>query len=114
MSDKDRIEAAKRNNAAVFMERGLGLDARYQTWIAARDRARNRVLLGGLGAMGVGQMWVEERDSHREYPGYDDAPEEDSWMGFGAPESLSAPGNQTATAVENMRREAERLRKPLK
>lgn len=37
-------------------------------------RAEGWVLLGGLGVMGVGQMWQEERPDHAEYEGYAEAP----------------------------------------
>ena len=43
-----------------------------------RDRAHGMVYLGGLGAMGVGHMWVRAEAWHGEYPGWDDAPEAES------------------------------------
>lgn len=45
-----------------------------QTWIVARDRANKKVLIGGLGCIGVGQMWIDE-DGYQEAPGFNDAPE---------------------------------------
>lgn len=52
--------------------------------IVARDRAKGNILVGGLGVMGVGQMWSpEDSEHHASYPGYEDAPEVDSTGGFG-------------------------------
>jgi len=47
------------------------------TWIVARDRKKGKVLLGGLGAMGVGQMWaIREENCYHNDPGFEDAPEQ--------------------------------------
>jgi hypothetical protein len=43
--------------------------------IVARDRRRGSVLVGGLGAVGVGERWFDEEPRHAGYPGYDNAPE---------------------------------------
>ena len=52
--------------------------------VVGRDRARHRVLLGGLGCMGVGQMWFDDVErfvdgrvayDNANRPGFDDAPE---------------------------------------
>jgi hypothetical protein len=74
----DSIEECKKNNLDVFMERGPRLSYRYKVWIEARDRKDGWVLLGGLGGMGVGQMWTKETEDHKKYPGYEDAPEQDA------------------------------------
>lgn len=47
---------------------------RYDRPLAIVSRAPGQVLVSGLGAMGVGQMWVEEEERHKDYPGYDEAP----------------------------------------
>ena len=47
---------------------------RYNTPVLARDPVNHCILLGGLGAMGVGQMWVDEEPGHKAYPGYNEAP----------------------------------------
>ena len=67
------IEQAQRDNLAHFMERGPALSYAYTTYILARDVDGGRVLLGGLGSMGMGRMWVDERPEHRDYPGYSEA-----------------------------------------
>jgi hypothetical protein len=72
------IREAIDHNRAVLADGGPRLTAAYQTYVAARDRARGQVLVGGLGAMGVGRMWVDERPEHARLPGYADAPEADS------------------------------------
>lgn len=45
-----------------------------QAYVLARDPSKGRILLGGLGGLGVGQMWFNEDERHKEYPGYADAP----------------------------------------
>lgn len=44
-------------------------------WIIARDRTLGRVFVGGLGALGVGEMWNEDSERYSDWPGYDEAPE---------------------------------------
>ena len=63
------------NNSTVFMERGPGLSSRYLTFIVARDRTKKRVVVGGLGGMGCGEMWFDEEPKHSDYPGYENAPD---------------------------------------
>jgi hypothetical protein len=79
----DEVEKAKQNNLDVFLEQGPRLSYRYKTWVVARDRKDGWVLLGGLGGLGVGEMWSKEVEDHKNYPGYEDAPERSSVGGFG-------------------------------
>src|SRR5271154_1836715 len=79
----DKIEEAKQNNLDVFMEQGPKLSYRYKTWVVARDRTDGWVLLGGLGGMGVGEMWSKETERDQDRPGYAEAPERSSVDGFG-------------------------------
>ena len=72
------IEELRASNLAHFMERGPGLSYGYSTWIEAKDTPRRKVLVAGLGGMGVGRMWFDEQDSHREMEGYAEASEVDS------------------------------------
>lgn len=67
------VEQVQRENAAHFMERGPALSRGYQAYVIARRPQDAHVLLGGLGSMGVGQMWVPETEEHQGYPGYEDA-----------------------------------------
>jgi hypothetical protein len=73
MRTREEVEAA---NAAVVKERAgrPGFDARMGVFIVARDPTRGLILLGGLGALGVGTMWVDEQPKHKGYAGYDLAP----------------------------------------
>lgn len=64
-------------NIDEFMENGPGLRCAYNVFVVARDRGEPAVLLGGLGALGVGQMWERESPRHKDYPGYEDAPDRD-------------------------------------
>lgn len=50
------------------------LHAGLRSYVIARTRGNNRVLLGGLGALGVGEMWVDFEERHTGYPGWDEAP----------------------------------------
>ncbi len=81
-----KTEKLQNENLSIFLEKGPGLRYSYNTWIVAKDSTWGRVLIGGLGALGVGEMWVEEREEHKEYPGYAEAPKKDSTMKFGTPE----------------------------
>lgn len=45
-----------------------------QTWIAGKSADGDRVLLGGLGAMGVGQMWFDATPLRRQDATYEQAP----------------------------------------
>lgn len=52
-------------------------------YVVARDRTQGMVLLGGLGILDSNRMmWLNESPHHRDYPGYEDAPEE-KWTGGG-------------------------------
>lgn len=66
-------------NMAEFMEHGPGLRITTSTWTVARDRTQKKVLRGGLGAMGVGQMWFDETDAEKwqwtDEPEWETAPE---------------------------------------
>jgi len=42
-------------------------------FVVARDPERGVTLLGGLGVLGVGQMWFADREEYRDYPGFEDA-----------------------------------------
>jgi hypothetical protein len=77
------VEECRKNNFDVFMEQGPSLSYLYKVWVEARDRKDGWVLLGGLGGIGVGQMWSKEAEDHKNYPGYEDAPERSSVGGFG-------------------------------
>jgi hypothetical protein len=44
--------------------------------VIARDRKDKYILLGGLGILGVGTMWVKEQSYHTNLPGYKDAMEQ--------------------------------------
>ena len=42
--------------------------------VLARNSRTKQILLGGLGGLGVGQMWFNEADEdYSDYPGYADA-----------------------------------------
>ena len=48
------------NNLSVFLQDGPRMSTRYQTYVCARDRSKKTVLVGGLGCVGVGRMWMSE------------------------------------------------------
>jgi len=55
-------------------------------FVIAIDRINKRVLLGGLGFDGVGEMWFEMKDKYHFLPGYKNAVEKDSTGQFGTQE----------------------------
>lgn len=77
-------EEAAAQNISKFMADGPRLRSDYNTWIVARDRSRGYVLVGGLGCMGMGEMWCRDEPRYASYPGYAAAEELSSEGGFGA------------------------------
>ncbi len=76
---KKTIEQVQQENQAHFMEGGSRLSYGYQIYVVAKDTKKNKVLLGGLGAMGVGEMWFNMDvgpDSQR--PGWEEALEREA------------------------------------
>jgi len=69
------IGTLQSENFKKFLADGPRLRYDYNVWVVAKDTARNKILLGGLGGCGVGEMWVDMEERHRECPGFDDAPE---------------------------------------
>ena len=60
-------------NMDIFLNNGPRVSSSYNVWIEKRCPNRGKVLLGGLGVLGVGQMWVKEESSHKDYPNYEEA-----------------------------------------
>ena len=52
------------HNIADVMENGPALRITRRTAVLAHDPERDLVLIGGLGALGVGTMWVARTDDH--------------------------------------------------
>lgn len=50
----------------------MNLSYSQRAYVVARHRD-GFVKLGGLGALGVGEMWVVEVPEHADYPGYAEA-----------------------------------------
>lgn len=80
------IEKLQNENLSNFMENGPGLRTSYKSWVVARDRKKKRVLLGGLGSMGCGEMWFTDQPRYADYEGYKNAPDRKSWMFGDRPE----------------------------
>jgi len=56
---RDEIIAQRsRDSTADFMQHGPRLWADRQTYVLARSGDGSRVLLGGVGGMGIGRMWA--------------------------------------------------------
>ncbi len=72
---EQKIEALQAQNIINAEKNGGKLSYDKTIFVVARDRGAKRVLLGGLGGMGVGQMWFEEEGSEK-YFGFEDAPEQ--------------------------------------
>ena len=60
----DNAQEVYTHNIADVMEHGPGLRVTRRTAVLAHDPDRNLVKIGGLGALGVGTMWVERTDEH--------------------------------------------------
>jgi len=96
---RSEILEIQKANFKVVMNTGGRLSYETKTWIAARNYQARKVLIGGLGGLGVGYQWYDEQEVHAEMPGYLDAPESDS----------SAKGERERLFYENLSNEARRL-----
>jgi len=47
-------------------------------FVVARNQVTGQILIGGLGGLGVGEMWFPEEPIHKSYPGYYTARENQS------------------------------------
>jgi hypothetical protein len=65
------INQLAEENIADVLEHGPRLRTGQNTWIIAR--CPGKVLVGGLGCMGVGTMWFDEQPFHKDRPGYAEA-----------------------------------------
>lgn len=72
--NKTKREAMESNLKDIF-NNGPRLAYGRNTWVEEKDTKNNRVLLGGLGALGVGTMWFKMEEYHKNYINYDEAPE---------------------------------------
>ena len=68
------IEDMAGENLAKFIEDGPRLRYDYNVWVVARDTEGRFVILGGLGALGCGEMRFAMEERYRSYPGYEEAP----------------------------------------
>ncbi len=69
MADRDEVIADRlAHNLDDVMKNGPRLALGRSTWIVARCPNGPHVLKGGLGGMGVGQMWVTEHNDGWENP----------------------------------------------
>ena len=83
MTRDEEINQRAEHNMLDVLEHGPRLAYGRSTWIVAKDTARDLVLVGGLGGMGVGQMWFTASDDHKADPTYADAPQAESGYRFG-------------------------------
>lgn len=77
------IDEKSAENLQDVLENGPGLRYSRNTWIVAKDSKNGYVLKGGLGGLGVGQMWFKASDKDKQESEYLNAPEMDSTGGFG-------------------------------
>ena len=89
MSNREHIITERlATNLADVMDNGPRLSTLRSTWIKGKDTAAGKVLVGGLGCMGVGTMWSTASEHYLSDPTYADAPEmtyPGSPFGFGWP-----------------------------
>jgi len=72
MATKTAAQQAE-ENAKIFMEIGPRLSTRYGSYVVAIDPVNNKTLLGGLGGMGLGTMWIPSSERDKERPGFSEA-----------------------------------------
>jgi len=83
---EDVIAQRSSQNTTNLITNGRRLSRNRKTWVVAKDPERGYVLIGGLGAMGVGEMWFPTAPRDEEDPTYADAPVLDSRGQFGGPD----------------------------
>lgn len=66
------------SNVQQALEHGPKLRCTTGTFVIAKDIRNGWVLLGGLGGMGVGQMWFGLEERHKSYANFDSAPDIDT------------------------------------
>ncbi len=66
------IDEALNENFQKVLKDGPRLRMDYNTPVLKRC-GEGHILLTGLGGMGLGTMWVHERESHKDYIGYVEA-----------------------------------------
>jgi len=74
----DKVAEVAIGNVKDVLERGPGLRYSMGIFVIAKDTKNGEVLLGGLGGMGVGQMWFGITEYNQQYEGFDDAPDIDT------------------------------------
>lgn len=79
-------EEKQAENIKDVLENGPGLRKSHHHWIVAKDPEPKRVLRGGLGGFGVGQMWGYATETELQSEEYAQAPCKDSFMGWGTSE----------------------------
>lgn len=70
----DLVRELLRRNLELALTNGPRLSFAYAIFVVGRDRGRERALLGGLGGLGVGRMWVSATMAAT-HPGFADAPD---------------------------------------
>lgn len=72
---ESKISAALESNVQKVIRDGIRLSYGKQMVVLGKDTTKKRVLLGGLGALGVGLAWNDEEPYHKDVVGYVGAPE---------------------------------------
>jgi len=66
-----------KKNIEKALKDGPGLSYGYTSFVIANDLFKKRILLGGLGGMGVGIRWFhiddDDQKKYESYPNYNDA-----------------------------------------
>lgn len=70
------MQALQEQNVLKAIQDGPRARTDYNVFVVARDRTARRVLIGGLGSLGVGQMWFPEQEQYVSYPGFENAPDQ--------------------------------------
>ncbi len=74
MSHEQRVAETLQRNREIISERGPGLYYDIKACVLAKDTVKGQVLLGGLGGLGCGEMWMSD-ERYVGTPEYDDAPD---------------------------------------
>jgi hypothetical protein len=70
----DIVASVLADNEEVLMENGPTLSYRMRSVVLAKDEAKGKVCVGGLGSLGVGKYWTFLNEGVKTLPGYTTAP----------------------------------------
>ncbi len=89
------VAQMRAKNFDMMLRDGPRLRYDYNTWVEAKDTKSNKVLIGGLGGLGIGIMWFPMGKRHKKLPGFNEAPEKDAPPDYAYTDYADVVGTKT-------------------